>query len=326
MKSKRTFLVLLSAALTTSLIPVAADAPGHSHRPKATLLVSGLASGSGSTIGPDGALYVTEGVAGRVSRVNPRNGDVSTFATGLPKRVVNVGGAMDIAFVGRKAYVIVTLVGPDVGGQDVVGLYRVDRDGVRVVADIGAFSVSHPPSTPFFVPTGVQYAMQPYADGFLVTDGHHNRVLYVTRGGDVSQVIAFPNIVPTGLERLSSLVFVAQAGPVPHLPENGRIVAFGPQVETAIEVAAGARLLVDVEFGPHHVLYGLAQGFFQPGNPEGSPAEPNTGSLVRVRRDGSFAVIADGLDRPTSLEFIGDTAYVVTLDGEIWTIDNVTGR
>ena len=32
-----------------------------------------------------------------------------------------------------------------------------------------------------------------------------------------------------------------------------------------------------------------------------------------------------GLDRPTSLEFIGNTAYVVTLTGEIWTIDNVSG-
>jgi hypothetical protein len=31
----------------------------------------------------------------------------------------------------------------------------------------------------------------------------------------------------------------------------------------------------------------------------------------------------DGLDRPTSLEFIGDTAYVVTLTGEIWRIDGV---
>jgi hypothetical protein len=253
---------------------------------------------------------------------------VSTFAAGLPKSIpdIGIGGAMDIAFIGQKAYVIVTLVGPDVGGHDVVGLYRVDRNDVRVVADIGAFSLAHPPSTSFFVPTGVQYAMQAYRGNFLVTDGHHNRVLYVTRDGDVSQVIAFPNIVPTGLELLGSLAFVAQAGPVPHLPQNGRIVAFGPWAEGAIQVAAGARLLVDVEFGPDHALYGLAQGFFQPGHPEGSPAEPNTGSLVKVKPDGSFDVVVSGLDRPTSLEFIGDTAYIVTLNGEIWTVDDVSGR
>ena len=34
--------------------------------------------------------------------------------------------------------------------------------------------------------------------------------------------------------------------------------------------------------------------------------------------------IMDGLDRPTSLEFIGDTAYVVTLTREIWKIDGVS--
>ena len=31
----------------------------------------------------------------------------------------------------------------------------------------------------------------------------------------------------------------------------------------------------------------------------------------------------DGLNQPTSLEFIGNTAYVVTLAGEIWKIDGV---
>jgi hypothetical protein len=29
------------------------------------------------------------------------------------------------------------------------------------------------------------------------------------------------------------------------------------------------------------------------------------------------------LDRPISLQIIGNTAYVVTLTGEIWTIENV---
>ena len=168
--------------------------------------------------------------------------------------------------------------------------------------------------------------MEPYRGGFLVTDGHHNRVLHVTLAGDVTELIAFGNIVPTGLARLASLVFVAQAGPVPHLPENGKIVAFGPRADTAIDVASGARLLVDVEFGPGRSLYALSQGDFLEGNPEGSPAETNTGSLVKVKSDGSFSVITDGLNQPTSLEFIGDTAYVITLGGEIWVIDNLSHR
>jgi sugar lactone lactonase YvrE len=316
-------LPVLAMMLITSVTMSATSTPSHSRPPKVTLLASGLQGGAGSTIGPDGKIYVTEGAAGRISRVDPRTGRVSTFATGLPPRVADIGGAMDVAFIGETAYVLVTLVGADVGGSNVVGIYRVDgRNRVTVVADIGAFALSNPPSTDFFVPTGVQYALEPYRGQFLVTDGHHNRVLYVTRQGQVSELIAFDNIVPTGLALLGNLVMMAQAGPVPHLPENGRIVAFGPKAEGTIEVASGARLLVDVEVGRD--LYALSQGVFTPGNPEGSPADPETGALVKVNSDGTFRVVADKLNQPTSFELVGDTAYVVTLGGEIWEIEGVS--
>jgi hypothetical protein len=247
---------------------------------------------------------------------------VTPYATGLPPRVIDVGGAMDVAFLGRTAYVLVTLVGPDVGGSDIVGLYRMDGPHTfTVVADIGAYAIAHPPDTAFFVPSGVQYAMQTYRGGFLVTDGHHNRVLRVTRDGDISVLAAFGNVVPTGLETRGGTVYMAQAGPVPHLPGDGRIAAFRAHGPDPRDVAAGGRLLVDVEFGRGHTLYALAQGVFRPSDPEGAPAQPRTGKLLRVRHDGSFAVVAEHLDRPTSLELIRDTAYVVTLTGEIWTVD-----
>ena len=76
-------------------------------------------------------------------------------------------------------------------------------------------------------------------------------------------------------------------------------------------------MLVDVEFGRGQRLYALSQGFFTPGHPEGSPADPNTGALLEVNADGTFSTIVSGLNQPTSLEIIGDTAYVVTLTGEI---------
>jgi hypothetical protein len=83
-------------------------------------------------------------------------------------------------------------------------------------------------------------------------------------------------------------------------------------------------LLVDVEYGCCGTLYALAQGEFTEGNPDGSPANPNTGSLVKVNADGTFTVLTEGLNQPTSLEIVGDTAYVVTLNGEIWKIDGVS--
>lgn len=148
------------------------------------LLAAGLEGGSGSTIGPGSALFVTEGAAGRVSRVDPQSGAITTFASGLPQSIVGIGGAMDVAFIGSTAYVLVTLVGSDVGGTDTVGIYRVDGpSSFTVIADIGEFALLNPPKTDFFVPTGVQYSLEAWRGGLLVTDGHHNRVLRVTLDG-----------------------------------------------------------------------------------------------------------------------------------------------
>jgi hypothetical protein len=316
--------VVLVLALAGSVL-VAPSAPATA-APTATRLVAGLAGGSGSTVGPDGALYVTERAAGRVSRVDPQTGAVTTYASGLPPAILDLGGAMDVAFFGGTAYVLVTLVGPDVGGTNVVGIYRVDGpDDFTVIADIGAWSIAHPPATAFDVPSGVQYAMDKFRNGFLVTDGHLNRVLGVTLDGTITEVIAFGNIVPTGLQIRGNTVYLAEAGPTPHLPEDGKIVSFQPGSDSVTQVASGGRLLVDVEFGPRHDLFALAQGEFTPGNPAGAPANPNTGKLLKVDGQGGFTVVEEPLNQPTSLEFIGKTAFVVTLGGEIWKIDNVAG-
>ncbi len=328
--------LMLAAALITMITPSAASGRRPCQGPTATLLVTGLDTGlesaKGSTVGPDGALYVTEGVAGRISRVDPQTGERTTFASGLPPAIISIGGAfiggaIDVAFIDNIAYVLVTLVSPDVGGSDVDGIYRVDGpDSFTVVADIGEFNLANPPPTPFDVPTGLQFALQSYRGAFLVTDGHLNRVLRVTLDGEITVSIQFDNIVPTGLEVRGNRVYMAEAGPIPHLPENGKVVSFGPNSPTATEIASGAPLLVDVEFGPGNRLYALSQGIFPVGGDPGSPALPNTGSLVMVNGDGTFTVITHPLDRPTSLEFIGNRAYVVTLTGDIWKIDGVLCR
>jgi hypothetical protein len=106
------------------------------------------------------------------------------------------------------------------------------------------------------------------------------------------------------------------------LPEDGKIVVFNPRSPSAQEIASGAPLLVDVELTRGVRLFGLSQGTFTVGNPEGSPADPFTGSLVEVKPNGDLDVIVDQLDRPTSLEFINDTAFVVTFGGEIYKIAN----
>src|SRR6266404_8533276 len=293
----------------------------------ATLLATGLEGATGSTVGPGGALFVTEGAVGRISRVDPQTGEITTFASGLPKSIIGIGGAIDVAFIGQTAYVLVTLVGSQFGGSDVVGIYRVDGpNSFTVVADIGEFNLHNPPTIPFpfFIPTGLQFALETYRGGFLVTDGHLNRVLRVTLDGEVTVLIAFDDIVPTGLAVSGNTIYMAEAGPVPHLAQNGKVVAFGPKSTTATEVASGAPLLVDVEFGRGRSLYALSQGPGVPGAPPGSPAQPNSGALVKVNGDGTLTIIVDELNLPTSLEFIGTTAYVVTLTGEVWKIEGAS--
>ena len=88
-------------------------------------------------------------------------------------------------------------------------------------------------------------------------------------------------------------------------------------------------LTVDVESGRGRKLYALLQGDWNlPVAPEnaGLPASPNTGALVQIEKDGTFTTVVDRLDRPTSLEFIGDTAFVVTLTGKVIRIDNVSSH
>jgi len=325
------FVLILAALMTAGGIRPADCAPPDLGPP--SVLASGLESPIGSTIGPDGALYVAEGQAGRISRVDPQTGNVTTFASGLPKALISVsgfplGGPTDVAFIGNTAYALVTLVDPDVSGSDKDGIYRVDGpDSFTVIADIGEFNVNNPPTIPFAiqVPTGVQFAMQPYQGGFLVTDGHLNRVLSVTLDGKISVAEAFDDIVPTGLTLgPRHTVFMAEAGPVPHNPQDGKIVKFRPNSPDVTEVASGASLLVGVKFAGGH-LYALSQGPGVPGAPPGSPAQPNSGALVRANPDGTFTFLVDHINLPASFNFIGHTAYIVTLTGEVLQVNHVFG-
>ena len=291
--------------------------------------------GSGSTIGPDGALYVTNGNDGTLVRIDPKTGSEMVVGSGLPRQVIGIGGAMDVVFIGHRAYVLVTLAGADVGVPDaVMGIYRLQRDGTfSVFADLGTWSAAHPPADPdWFLSQGVQYSLDVWRNGFVVADAHLARVIRVDLRGQISQLLAFDSTdaVPIGLEVANGRVFLATAGPIPHLPSTSKINEV--QRDGSVKVVgewdanyAGDRgLIVDVEKGRDHRLYGLLQGHWDlapiPEN-EGKPAAPNTGEIVAVRKDATFEAIVSGLDRPTSLELVGHTGFVVTLTGTILRID-----
>jgi hypothetical protein len=323
--------ILLVAALLAMTAPAVANATPDTS-PTPVLLASGLTGATGSTIGPDEALYVPAGRLGTITRVDPETGATSTYLSGLPipNPAAPTGGAMDVAFIGNTAYVLVTLIGADSASPSPVGLYRRDSATTSTeIADIGTYSRTHPPTgqPPFAYGrlTGVQFALQPVAGGFLVTDGHLNRVLRVGLDGTINDVISFGNIVPTGLAMSHNTVYMAQAGPVPHDPSTGKVVSFNVNGGPAKDVASGFSLIVDVEVGPEGQLFALSQGD-SPGNvPAASPALPNSGELLRVNKDGTFTTVVGSLNLPTSLEFIGETAFVTTLHGDVLRIEHVRG-
>lgn len=328
--NKKHFVVGLVLSLVLLLgTSVAAFGKQPSGEPNVEMIYDELAgfTGAGSTIGPGGALFVTEGEAGRILRIDPKTDEVSVYASGLPMGSlgIGIGGPMDVAFIGGTAYALVTLVGEDVGGDSTVGIYRIDGPDTNTpIADIGLYSTENEPPTEYFVPSGVQYALETYRGGFLVTDGHHNRVLRVTLDGDIETFIQFENTVPTGLEVWGDTIYMAEAGPVPHLPGDGKVVSFRPGDTSAAEVASGAKLNVDVEIGLGRKMYALSQGTYDGGG-AGARAVEYTGALMELNGDGSMSIVVDGLNQPTSFEFFGNTAYVFTLSGAIYKIENVSG-
>lgn len=348
---RSTAAVVFAGVLVASFVPSPAapvPASDDAGRPRVTLLASFVDGpcpddicGSGSTLGPDGALYVTDSTRGRIRRIHPSRGTVTTYADGLPRQIEGVvgGGVADVAFRGRTAYVLVTgvsefwteLIGSS-NAPAAEGVYRLDRVGrgttrATLIADLYSWSEANPPaSSNFFVPGGYTYAMQPHRGGFLVTDAHHNRVLRVRLDGTISEFKDFGrNLVPTGLDRVRRTVLVGQAGPVPHEPWTGRAVAL--RRGRTVPLAKGAPLLVDVEVTGRG-LYGLAQGHWPyegEAGKEGFPASPRTGHLMRADRHGQFHSIVSGLDRPTTFEIMGNTAFVITITGKVLRVTGLDG-
>ena len=341
--SRRRSIALVAALALTLAVPGSgawASEKSALAAPRVSVLNSSALSGqgSGSTIGPDGALYVTNGIDGTLVRIHPRTGAATVVGTGLPPRVIDIGAAMDVSFLHGRAYVLVSVAGADVGGdpKTVTGIYRLRRDGTfSVFADLGRWSAKHPPEDPdWFVPSGVQYSMEVWRRGFVVTDAHLGRLIRVDRRGRISELVAFPttNAVPLGLEVADRRLYVSMAGPIPHVPSDSHVGVV--RRDGSVKVVAGwgadytgnRGLLLDVEQGRRDRLYGLLQGYWNleptPEN-EGFPAAPRTGEIVVVRHDGTFETVVRRLDRPTSLELVGHSAFVVTFTGKVLRIDGM---
>jgi hypothetical protein len=142
-------------------------------------------------------------------------------------------------------------------------------------------------------------------------------------GGAVTELLQLENVVPTGLSLHGNTIYLAETGPVPHDPQTGKVVAVDSNTWATAAVASGAPLLLDVQGGRGTKLLGLSQGSGT-GAPAGAPAAPNTGSLVEVNDDGTFTTIDAPLNLPASMQIVGNDAYIVSLDGNVYRVNGVS--
>jgi hypothetical protein len=336
MKLRRSLLSVgaIAALMAPLVVPTAASAHDGRHddrrgEPRASLLVDGLASANGSTVGPDGALYVAVAEEGKILRVHPRSGNIRTFAEGLPLPLpeIGYGGVVDVVFRKHTAYALVTFVDQQFGGTEANGVYRIDdRDDHTLIADLSAWSREEEnlPPAPIELEGGNPFAIESVRGGFLVTDGNHNRLLHISKRGHIEEVVQFDNVVPTGLEVNRKKIYVGQAGPIPHAPETGRVISLNRWDLDERLIASGYPLIVDVEFGKCGRLFALSNGRPDDDPEVAEPAAPDTGALLRVK-NGEFRPVVEELDRPTSVDFIRGHAYITTLEGEVWRVKGLGG-
>src|SRR5262249_16831465 len=142
--------VSIALILLALSIGRASAAPAGPPAPTKTLLTQFDGIGFGSTVGPDGMLYVTQPQQGRILRLNPATGSYTVVACGLPKTPPGWGdgGTFDVTFVDNTAYVLVSEVSsdadPSLDGVD--GIYRIDGPhSFTIVADIGTWSIANQP-------------------------------------------------------------------------------------------------------------------------------------------------------------------------------------
>lgn len=308
------------------------------------LLTSDLINPQGSTVGPDGAIYVGEGgtgegtpletdegtlypgSTGRISRIDAETGARTTVAEGLPSVGFGDGsgsGVVDVAFMGDDLYFLMSGGGAATGLPDSPnGVYRIQGDDFELVADIGGFNDDNPVDFEDAVSGGNPFAIQVRGSEFIVSDGNYNRVLRVTTDGDISILASYENVVPTGLEaEATGPIYMTNLGAFPHTPADGKVVRIALPSGSTTTVASGYSQMIDVEFGPAGQLYAL--NFGDPSDEaEGMP--PPTGKMFRVNTTtGVMTPLVDGFGAPTSLEFIGDSAFVLNLLGQVWKIDGV---
>ena len=313
--------------------------------PQQTVIASGLLYPRGIAFDDEGAIYVAEagtiagntistaglctqvappigprlgGATGRISRID--GGTRTTVASGLPSNlnaIASVEGIADLAFVGKKLYVLIS------GGCSrglanwPGGVYRFDDGSLTLEANTSAFFQANPAAAPNpgdFEPDGDPYSMVA-AGGVLYVAEANSGQLYrikpnpgdVERLADVSATQG--HVVPTAIAMLRDDILVGELRRFPAVPGNARVLRYSRngRLEGSI---GGFTSILGVETDSKGNIYVL-EPFTCPTAAPCGPG-PGSGRVTRVAPDGTRTVLATGLSFATSLRMGPDGALYVS--------------
>jgi hypothetical protein len=273
-------------------------------------VAGGLANPRGITNGPGGSLLVVESATGAIDEL--RNGSSRTIAT--------VPGAVDVATNGLgNTYAVIAGPAPDgpppPAGSHPSSLVRIWPNGhVEVVADIGAYQVTHPdeddldqpPNPAESNPNGV--ALLP-GGNVLVADAAANDLLLVDIHGRITTVAHFkPEFVPWGLPFGPPIGTRVPAEAVPTAVAVGPDGAYYVSELTGFPFAKGAARIWRIEPGSVEAVCdpvvarpgcsSVATGFSSVIDITFGPQRTRTMYVLELAKDGLAGALVLGTEFP----------------------------
>lgn len=257
---------------------------------------------------PDGP-YLGSTTGGRISKFGS-DGVRLTVTNNLPTAISHYGdilGPSDVAFIGNTLYALL-FAGCGHGVPTVpTSVVKMNANGTfTVIADLGAWRVSHPvahPPTYDFDAEGAWYNMISVGNYLYVVDANHGEVVKITTDGVITSVVdlsaRYGHLVPTALAYHGNL-YVGNIGLFPFADGNSNIYKVTPDGQTKI-VETGLTAILGLVFDNRDRMYVLET---TTGKRTGDEyTTPGTGKVIRVNPDASKEVIATGLSNPSAIAY-----------------------